>query len=116
MNEPQSPDGPASAPAATPEPLAAILAEMRDEAKPFRVGGDLCSNVVLPATISIWADRIEEAARYQFGKILSFCQAEINSALSDHRSSIFMLKVVRDVAQGQLSSLSPTEGKEPANE
>lgn len=45
----------------TPEPLAAVLAEMRDFAKPIRVGGDLCSNVALPAEISILADRIEAA-------------------------------------------------------
>lgn len=47
----------------TPEPLAAILAEMRDFARPLRVGGDLCSNVALPATIGIWADRIEAAVQ-----------------------------------------------------
>ena len=45
-----------------PESLAAVLAEMRDFAKPLRVGGDLCSNVALPAAIGIWADRIEAAA------------------------------------------------------
>jgi hypothetical protein len=45
----------------TPETVRAVTAEMRDFAKPRRVGGDLCSNVALPATISIWADRIEAA-------------------------------------------------------
>lgn len=46
-----------------PETLAAIIAEMRDFAKPRRVGGDLCINIACPATISIWADRIEAAAK-----------------------------------------------------
>ena len=44
-----------------PETLSAILAEMRDFAKPFRVDVDLCSNVACPATIGTWADRIEAA-------------------------------------------------------
>ena len=48
-----------------PETLDAILAEMRDFAKPLRVGGDLCNIVALPATISIWADRIERAHKQE---------------------------------------------------
>lgn len=90
-----------------PEPIASVLAEMREAGRSDEhADGPL---------IDDYADRVEEAVRYQFGKIWHFCQAEINSAISDHISSIFMLKVVRDVAQDQLSSLSPTE-TEAANE
>lgn len=90
----------------SPETLHAVLAEMRDFAKPLRVGGDLCSNVALPATISIWADRIEAAVRSRFNDIRSLCQSEVDSHLSDHISAIFMLKVVRECADEELRRLA----------
>lgn len=70
-----------------PEPLAAIIAEMRDLAKPRRVGGDLCINIACPATISIWADRIEAAAEREREinqKILAAAN-DANAILKDDR-------------------------------
>ncbi len=55
-----------------PESIDAILAEMRDFAKPLRVGGDLCSNVALPATISVWADRIKAAVKREMDEAAEF--------------------------------------------
>ena len=91
----------------TNEKLSAILAEMRDE-RIIRIGNADVTRCMLRNL----ADRIETAVIHQFEKIQSLCQAEIDSAISDHISSIFMLKVVRDIAQNQLSSLHLTEEKE----
>lgn len=98
MPEPkQSPDGPASAPAATPETLDDILAEMRNEERPYGIS---------PDRLRSYADRIEAVAISRFGDIRNLCQAEIDSCLSDHISAIFMLKVVRECADDQLRRLS----------
>lgn len=97
-----------------PENIEAILAEMRDFAKPLRVGGDLCSNIACPATISVWADRIEAAVKSQLEDIRNLCQAEIDSYLSDHISAIFMLKVVRECADDQLRRLAQGKGADNA--
>ncbi len=91
------------APGAPSELLSAVISEMREYAS-------VDMNAEGPR-VAKWADRIEEAAKYQFEKIRYFCQVEINSAISDHISSIFMLKVVRDVAQDQLTRLSQTKEK-----
>lgn len=91
----------------TNEPLANIMVEMRDRADTIVNGRAITErNFVPQETIEDWANRIEAAVRHQFRMILDLCQAEIDSALSDHISAIFMLKVVRDIAQSQLSKLS----------
>lgn len=94
----------------TNETIANIMAEMRDD-RIIRIPDVDVTRCLLRNL----ADRIEAAARHQFRMIQSLCQAEIDSVLSDHISAIFMLKVVRDIAQSQISSLSPTEGKEEHN-
>ena len=115
----------------TNEALADIMAEMReipselpnpDDFCPWWADGGNCTRCPLGwggknCSFPKLANRIEAAVRHQFLKIRDLCQAEIDSALSDHLSAIFMLKVVRDVAQDQLSKLSSTEkeGKEEHN-
>lgn len=95
----------------TNEPLANIMAEMRNRADTIVSGRVITErNFVPQETVEAWTRRIEAAVRHQFQMIQSLCQAEIDSALSDRISAIFMLKVVRDIAQDQLSKLSPMEG------
>ena len=88
-----------------PEPLSAILAEMRAARN---AASDM---VLLPNDWLIqWADRIEAAVKSRFEDIRSLCQSEIDCYLSDHISAIFMLKVVRESADDQLRRLA--QGKE----
>lgn len=80
----QSPDGPASAPAAKPEPLAAILAEMRNRADTVIDGRVITErNLVPQEVIEDWSDRIEAAYKREHAE----WHAETNAA-KDARNRI----------------------------
>lgn len=88
MPEPkQSPDGPASAPAATTEPPSAILAEIREYFDLLKRGliPDNVDRMTTRQRHQFWADRIEAAVRRERVE-REFAHKKVEEALSDEIS------------------------------